>query len=162
MRASILCLSVVTVATVSCRPTPSGRLLQSDERAAIEQAVLACHDQTIAAAETLDLDRLFSFLAANDRGSMIANGRLFLTRDDTIADTREGFQNLASLKYETHERHVSVLSRTAALLITTGVLHGRTADGRAFSTPYAHSIVFVFQDGVWRVLHLHSSAPIGS
>lgn len=132
MRASILCLSAVAVATVSCRPTPSGRLLQSEERTAIEQAVLACHDQTIAAAETLDLDRLFSFLAANDRGSMIANGRLFLTRDDTSADTRQGFQNIASLKYETHERHVTVLSRTAALLITTGCSTGGQPTGESF------------------------------
>lgn len=160
MRALIL--TALAVAFVSCRPTPSGDLPGSAERTAIERAVLACHDQTLAAATALDLDRLFGFVAETDRGSTITNGRLFLTRADTIANTRRGFQGIRSIAYETRERHVAVLCRTAALMTTTGQTHVVTTDGRSFTAPYAHTIVFVLQDGTWRVLHLHASAPIRS
>lgn len=150
-------LAVVT--TVSCRFAATGEPLRPDERAAIEQAVLACHDQTLAAAEALDLDRLLSFVADTDRGSMISNGRLFLTRGDTVANTQERFKGIKAIRYETHERHLTVLSRTSALMTTTGLAYATTTDGRAFSVPYAQTIVFVLKDGAWRVLHMHSSSP---
>ena len=154
---ALICLLVV--AAVSCRRVSTGDTLLPADSAAIEQAVLACHDQTLAAADALDLDRLVSFVAQTERGSMISNGRLFLTRDDTIANTRQGFQGLRALKYETRERHVTVLSRTAALLVTTGTTRFTTADGREISAPYAQTIVFVLQEGRWQVLHLHQSNP---
>ncbi len=159
MRAIALYLVLAALTTVSCRRAPTADALLPAERAVIEQAVLACHDQTLAAAEALDLDRLLGFVAETDRGSMIGNGRLFLTRADTVANTRERFQGIKAIKYETHERHVTVLSRTAALVTTTGDVHATTTDGRAFSVPYAQSIVFVLVDGAWRVLHMHSSSP---
>lgn len=145
--------------TASCRFAPAENTLTPAERAAIEQAVLACHDQTLAAAEALDLDRLLSFVAETDRGSLIKNGTLFLTRDDTIATTRQGFRGIKSIKYETRERHVTVLSSTSALLTTTGRTGATTEDGQTLSVPYAQTIVFVLKDGAWRVLHLHSSSP---
>jgi hypothetical protein len=159
MRAIALSLLLAALTTVSCRRATTGDALRPADRATIEQAVLACHDQTLAAAEALDLDRLLGFVAETDRGSMISNDRLFLTRDDTVANTRERFKGIKAIKYETHERHVSVLSRTSALVTTTGEVHATTTDGRTFSRPYAQTIIFVLVDGAWRVLHMHSSNP---
>src|SRR5512135_39788 len=130
MRAPLASVILLAIAAVSCRQTSTGDTLVPAERAAIEQAVLACHDQTLAEAGALDLERLFGFVAETDRGSMISNGRLLLTRADTIAATRPQFQNLTALKYEPRERHVTVLSRTAALLVTTGQTRFSTTDGR--------------------------------
>lgn len=159
MRAIALFLFLAALTTVSCRFTTTGEPLRPAERSAIEQAVLACHDQTLAAAEALDLDRLLGFVAETDRGSMIGNGRLFLTRGDTVANTRERFKGIKAIKYDTHERHVTVLSRTSALVTTTGEVHATTTNGQAFSRPYAQTIVFVQVDGAWQVLHMHSSNP---
>ncbi len=159
MRAFIVVAGLAVVAAFACRRTSSTDLPSGAEQAAIEQAVLACHDQTLAAAAALDLDRLFAFVAETDRGSMIGNGRLLLTRADTIAANRQQFQGITALKYEPRERHVTVLSRTAALLVTTGQTHFSTTDGRDLTAPYAQTIVFVLRDGRWQVLHLHSSAP---
>ncbi len=152
-----VCLAAL--AAVSCRKTSTGDILTPADSAAIEQAVLACHDQCVAAAEALDLERLFSFVAETDRGSTITNGRLFLTRDETIANTRQSFAGLQSIKYDTRERHVAVLSRTVALLTTTGQTQIVTTAGRSFAAPYAQSIVFVLRNGAWRVQLLHASAP---
>jgi hypothetical protein len=159
MRAIALSLLLAALTTVSCRRATTGDAVPPAERATIEQAVLACHDQTLAAAEALDLDHLLGFVAETDRGSMIGNGRLFLTRSDTVANTRERFKGIKTIKYKTHERHVTVLSRTSALITTTGEVHATTTDGQAFSRPYAQTIVFVVVAGSWRVLHMHSSNP---
>ena len=160
MRRIPVVVLLLAAAAASCRRAAVGDVLSSADRAAVEQAVLACHDQTLAAADALDLDRLFGFIAETNRGSMIANGVLSLTREDTIQNTRPGLQRLKALKYETKDRHVTVLSRTAALLITTGTTHFTTAEGRELTAPYAQTIVFVLRDGRWQVLHLHSSAPV--
>lgn len=159
MRAIALSLCCAVLIAASCRSAKTDISLQPAEREAIERAVLACHDQTLAAAEALDVDRLLGFVAENDRGSMIGNGRLLLTRADTVANTRARFKGLTAIKYETQGRHVTVLSATAAVMATTGNVHATTTDGRSFSLPYAQTIVFVLVDGAWQVLHLHSSSP---
>lgn len=159
MRTLLVALLLVAGAAVSCRRPASDDNLSAAERTAIEQAVLACHDQTLAAVAARDLDRLFGFLAATDRGSMISNGRLLLTRDEVIASTRRQFQGIAALQYETRERHVTVLSPTAALLVTTGQTRLTDAGGREIVAPYVQTLVWVLRDGRWQVLHLHSSAP---
>ncbi len=159
MRAFVVVTVLAGVVATACSRSSSPDLLGAAEQTAIEQAVLACHDQTLAAAAALDLERLFGFVAETDRGSMIGNGRLLLTRADTIAANRQQFQGITALKYEPKERHVTVLSRTAALLVTTGQTRFSTTDGRDLTAPYAQTIVFVLRDGRWQVLHLHSSAP---
>jgi SnoaL-like domain len=159
MRAIALPLLCAVFSTASCRRAATAELLPPAERAAIEQAVLACHDQCLAAADALDVDRLGRFVAETDRGSMIGNGRLLRTREEVIAGNRRQFQGIAALKYEPRERLVTALSRTAALLVTTGQTRLTTGDGREIVTPYAQTIVLVLREGRWQVLHLHSSAP---
>jgi hypothetical protein len=159
MRAIIRFTFLAAVATVAGRFALGGNAPSPKDRSAIESAVLACHDQTLAAAEALDLDRLFSFVAETDQGSLIKNGTLYLTRDDTIATTRQGFQRIRSIRYAICERHVTILSSASALLVTTGRTNATTEDGQMLSVPYAQTIVFVLQNGAWRVVHMHSSSP---
>lgn len=131
----------------------------ADRSAEIKAQVVAAYDQSIAAAEALDLDSLFGALGNNDNGALIANGRMFLSRTEVIDSTRTNFQGIRALKYEVGPRRVTVLSPTAALLVTNGTLNGETVDGARFTRSFAHTVVYVRENGRWLVLHTHQSNP---
>jgi ketosteroid isomerase-like protein len=124
----------------------------------IQRAVLAAHDRMIAAAEARNPDALLSDVAPNDRGALIVDGRLLLKRDDVVKQTRDNFSRIAALKYTFQERHVTLLSPTAALLVATGRAEGRTEDGRNFGANFGHTYVLTLEQGHWRVLHSHQSS----
>jgi uncharacterized protein (TIGR02246 family) len=128
--------------------------------AAAEQQVSQAYDRMIAAAESLKLDDLFAELMETNKGALIANGRLFLTRDAVIERTRANFRGITALKYTVRERHVTMLSPTAALLVATGTNEAQISDGRKISAEFAHTVVLVLEHGRWRVLHSHQSAPV--
>src|ERR1035441_11065360 len=67
MKVLILCAAVC--ATAFAAPQDTG--LTASGRAAIEKAVLEVNAQMTRAAEDRDIDRLFSFMLANDRGSIV-------------------------------------------------------------------------------------------
>jgi hypothetical protein len=138
--------------------------IRSDRRlarldTATEQQIAQAHDRMIAAAEALKLDDLFADVVETNRGALIANGRLFLTRDAVMEQTRRNFLGLTALKYHVRERHVTSLSPTAALLVATGTSEARISDGRTISAEFAHTLVLVLEEGRWRVLHSHQSTP---
>ena len=128
-------------------------------RAAVERAVIDRYDQMVAAAESLNVDELYRYVADTDQGALVLNGRLIRTRAEALANTRNSFNGIKAVKYQVRDRLVTVLSPTSALLVTTGTSNVETEDGRTFSRPFAHSVVFVFQDGAWRVVHSHQSTP---
>jgi len=127
---------------------------------AAENAVLAAHDASIAAAEALDLDTLFSFLVPTNRGAMIAGGRITLTQDDVMTTTRRDFAGLSSIRYAYTRRHVTLLSLTSAIIVGEGNLHATTRDGGKIDRPFAQTIVFMRVGDAWKVIHLHSSTPL--
>jgi len=128
--------------------------------AVIVAAILAVHDQTIAAAEARDLDRLFSFVLENDAGALVSNGVVQLTRADALATTRAGFQGIASVKYNFTARRVTVLSPTSAVLVSSGSVAATTDDSRSFTNGFTQSVLFVLRDGHWRIVHTHQSSPV--
>jgi hypothetical protein len=132
----------------------------TDSITATENAVLAIHDATIAAAEACDLEQLFSHLVPTNRGAMISNGRITLTQDDVMATTRRDFAGLTSVRYTYAQRHVTVLSPTSAIIAGDGSVTATTRDGTGFTRPFAQTIVFMRIDETWKVIHMHSSAPL--
>ncbi len=134
--------------------------MSAQARTAIEQAVLARFDQMVGAAESRNVEQLFADVAENDRGAVVLNGRLLRTRAEALETVRGNFRGVAAIKYQFQDRLVTVLSPTSALLVATGVTNVQTEDGRSILRPFTHSIVFVLQNGSWRVMHSHqSTAP---
>jgi uncharacterized protein (TIGR02246 family) len=128
--------------------------------AAEQQKVSAVYDEMVAAAEALKVDALFNHVADNDQGALITNGQLFLTRTAALERTRENFRGVAQLKYHIAERRVTFLAPDAAVLVATGTSAVELEDGRRFSNAFAHTVVFVKRQGVWRVIHSHQSSPV--
>ena len=58
------------------------------------------------AAENLDVDSVFSFVLENDNGALIENGRLLLTREDAIENTRGGFRGVKHINYKFDQEHI--------------------------------------------------------
>lgn len=127
--------------------------------AAMETAVLRAHDAMVAAAEALDLDRLFEGMLQTNRGAMIVDGQLTLTRDDVIATTRRNFADIAKIHYEYVERHVTLLSPTSAIITGTGHTRLTRTTGETSTSPFTQTLVFMLVDKSWKVIHMHSSTP---
>jgi ketosteroid isomerase-like protein len=125
----------------------------------VETAVLARLAEMQAAAEALDPDALFRFVAADAQAPIAENGVLFLTRDEALESTRNGFRGVTAISYTFRRQQVSVLGADAALVVGEGTTSITLEDGRTLSIPFAQSVVFTLRDGEWIVLHAHRSSP---
>jgi hypothetical protein len=112
------------------------------------------------AAEDRDIDRLFSFMLANDRGSIVQSGRLLTTREEALATVKRSFAGVAAIKYRWNRQLVTVISPTTALLVADGESEILTAQDppATIVTPFAQTVLFVLTDGKWKALHAHNSA----
>jgi len=155
MRVLIICAAFCAAALGS--PQESG--LTPSDRDAIEKAVLEANAQMTYAAEDRDINRLFSFMLPNERGSIIQSGRLFPTREEAHATVKRNFQGVAVIKYRWKRQLVTVISPTTALLVCDGDAEIRTAQDppSTFVTPFAQTVLFVLTDGKWKALHAHQS-----
>jgi hypothetical protein len=156
MRVLILCAAFCAGAVAE--PQESGLTITA--RTAIEKAVLEVNAQMTRAAEDRDIDRLFSFMLPNDRGSISQSGNLFPTREEAHAIVTRNFQGVAAVHYRWKRQLVTVISPTAALLVCDGESEVRTAQEppATFVTPFAQTVLFVLTDGKWKALHAHYSA----
>ena len=149
-----LALGLLAGATVSHSQTSN-----SSAPPEVRKAILARLAEIQTAAESLDADKVFSYVLENNEGALAQNGKLFLTRKDALESTKQGFQALRSIGYQMDEQGITMLSPTVALLTGEGSSTVTTADGRTFTNRFAQSVVFVFADGEWKVLHSHRSFP---
>ena len=148
---TLLIVAVVTAA--------EGQFDKSSVPSDVEKAVLARMAEIESAARALDADRVFSFVLENDKGALVQNGKLFLTRKEALESTKQGFQGLQNVAYRFDQQHVTVLTPTVALAIGEGVSSATTDDGRKFSMRFAQSVILILTDGEWKVLHAHRSIP---
>ncbi len=125
----------------------------------VEKAVLARMAEIQNAAQALDPDRVFSFVLENDKGALVQNGKLFLTRKEALQSTKQGFQGLRKVDYRFDQQHVTLLSPTVALATGDGLSSVTTDDGKKFSTRFAQSVVLILSNGEWQVFHAHRSFP---
>jgi len=123
------------------------------------KAVLKRLEEIQAAAESLDPDKVFSFVLENDSGALIQNGKLFLTRSEALDATKQGFQNLKKVEYHFNQQHVTLLSPTIALAVGEGTSSITTEDDRSFNRQFAQTVVLLLTNGEWKVLHAHRSFP---
>ncbi len=132
-------------------PTPS--------LTALENAVLAAHDAVVFAAESRDLEQMAELIVPTNRGAMVVEGHVMLTRDEVLAARRHEFAGLRSLDYTYAQRHVTLLSTTSAVVVGEGTLLATVHDGTEIEQAFAHTLIFVQRDGQWRIAHWHTSTP---
>ena len=78
------------------------------EPAAVEKAVLEVSAQMTRAGQDRDADRLFRFIAENDRGSIIQNGNVMITRDQALAQVKANIGQIAKVEYRWKRQWVTV------------------------------------------------------
>ena len=152
----IKCLLLLATAALASAATPRDTLSATDNQAII-RAVSAVYDEMVVAAESLDADALFRHVAEMDQGAVVTNGRLFLTRREALETIRTSFLGIKSVTYDIASRRCTVLSPASVLLVAELTTHIATDDGRTFARSSVQSIVFVFRDNNWKVLHSHQS-----
>ncbi len=140
--------------TANAAPTVS-----DSAQASIEKAVLARMADIQRAAEALDPEKVFSFVLENDKGALVQNGKLLLTRKEALESTRQGFQRIRKVDYQFGQQHVTVLSPTIALVTGEGSSSATLDDGRTLDRQFAQSVLLVLKDGQWKVFHSHRSFP---
>ncbi len=150
-----LLFAMIALATISGTAPANSSPLQ------VEKAVLARMNQIQAAGEGLNADEVFDFVLENDAGVIVQNGKVFLTRSNALESTRQNFQALqnsgARIQYRFDQQHVTMLSPRIALVVSEGTTSVTTAAGRNSEAQFAQSVLFVFTNGNWNVLHAHRS-----
>jgi hypothetical protein len=133
-------------------PSPAGTK-------SIEDEVLAVSAQMTAAGEAADADRLFSFMLETDRGSVIQNGVLMVTRQEALDRVRSNLRGISRIQYRWKRQYVKVLSADVAVLAAEGESTATTAAGETFGAPFAQTVVFVREGGARKAVHAHQSSP---
>lgn len=147
-------LMLVIITAVAVSQSQSSKNATSAD---VQKAVLARLAEIQSAAQSLDPDKVFSFVLENDAGALAQNGKLFLSREEALESTKQGFQGLQSVSYRFDEQHVTLLSPTVALAAGEGSSSATLDDGRVLTTRFAQSVVFVLTNGEWKVFHSHRS-----
>ena len=156
----LMIVAVIVASSALAFARPAEKPLTEPERTAIEKAVLEVSAQMSAAGEAMDAEKLFAYVLENDKGALVQNGKVLRTRPEALALVRANLRGLQSVRYEWRSQHVTVLSRTLALLVAEGQSSATTQDGRSFTTPIAQSLLLTLTKDGWRVLHAHQSAPV--
>jgi ketosteroid isomerase-like protein len=137
---------------------PAGQVLDEQAVAAVTQEVLATNQAMTEAGNANDLDALFGFII-DGADPIVQDGVLFATRQEARQAVEQGFQGVERVERSFDHTTVMVLSTTAALLTASGKTKVVLDDGRAFSRPFAVTLLFVHDGQEWRVRHGHYSVP---
>jgi hypothetical protein len=123
--------------------------------------VLGVSDRMTEAGEAVDADRLFRFMLETDKGSVIQNGVVMVTRQEALERVRSNLRGISRIQYRWKNRYVKVLSPEVAVLVAEGESTATTSAGDTFTTPFAQTVVFVREAGSWKAIHAHQSSPRG-
>jgi len=148
------CVSVVWAIQEGKNP------VSSEQQKAIEQEILKVHVAMVKAAESSDVEGLYSYVLDECKGVIVQDGRIMMTRQESLDATKQGIGLLKDISYKFNKKHITVMSPTLALWVADGTTSVTIVeDGRQLSMPFAETIVFVQKDGQWKVLHAHRSIP---
>jgi ketosteroid isomerase-like protein len=129
------------------------------DTAAIEKAVLDTYAEIIKAAEKVDADKVFSYVLDNDKGCLISDGKLTMTRQEALDNYKFNSRNTAGVVYTIDKKYITVLSSDMAVMAAEGRYEATGADGRTVGSPMAQTVLFVRKGNEWKVLHSHTSLP---
>lgn len=153
------CLTLVSFVLIATFTLPVFGSGGGEANRAPENEVVECLRAIEVAAEKLDVDAVYDHVMDNDRGALVQNGRVLLTREKALESTREGYVGVRKVKYVMGQEHVTMLAKDLALVVSDGQSQIELDDGRAFATSFAQSVLLKRVDGIWKVLHAHRSFP---
>lgn len=154
-RRGVVVLLVVFMCVMTRGSVSAGRA----EPQSVEDAVLAVSAEMTRAGEALDADRLFSYILESDKGSVIQNGVVMVTRGEALEQVRSGLRRVSGVHYRWNRQYVTVLSPEVAILTAEGEATATTPAGDSLTNPLAQTIVFVLKNGNWKAIHAHQSSP---
>ena len=121
--------------------------------------MLAANQAMTEAGNNRDLDALFEFVL-DGADPIVQDGVLFATKQEARQVVEQGFQGVSRVERSFDHTTVMVLSTAAAMLTASGETKVALDDGRAFSGPFAVTLLFVRQGQEWRVRHGHYSVQL--
>lgn len=134
--------------------------ITKEQHTTIEKAILKVHSEMIKAGENRDAEALFNHVLDMNKGVIIQDGRISMTRQEALDATKQGLQGLKDISYTYNQKHITVISPTVALWVSDGTTSATIIeDGREINVAFAETIVFVQKDGQWKVFHAHRSVP---
>lgn len=159
MKLARILIAVMAVGPLCAASSEGARSLSSAQQIAIEKAVLAADDRATQAGQERDADKLLDFMHENDKGSVVMNGNLMLTRDQVKSQVRENFRSVNQVEYRWKQRLVTVLSPETAIVVSQGESAVTTTQGASFVVPLVQTAVWTLKGGQWKILHAHQSSP---
>ncbi len=153
----ILVFSFISVVwAVQDNPSP----ISAKQQKAIEKEILKVHVEMVKAAENSDAEGLFSHVLDECKGVIVQDGRIMMTRQESLDATKQGLNGLKDLSYKFNRKNITVISPTTALWVADGTTSATVIEsGLEINVSFAESIVFVKKDGQWKILHAHRSVP---
>lgn len=130
-----------------------------EQQQALEKAIVDVQAKMQQAAQLGDVDALYAYVLEMDKGVIIEDGRIRWTRQEALSATKQGLLGLKELVYSYTKKNVTAISPDVALWVGEGTSSATLQDGRQISAPFAESILFVKQEGQWKVFHAHRSVP---
>jgi hypothetical protein len=152
---SIIVLSSITVLSIA---RSNQNAISPAQKKNIEGEILKAQVEMKRAAEKLDADTLYKFVL-DVNNVIIENGILKSTWKNAYDTTKQGFQGIKELSYTYNHTNINVISPITAIWTGSGLTNATLTDGRKITIDFAETIVFVLQDGNWKVLHAHRSSP---
>ena len=134
--------------------------ISKEQQAAIEKAILKVHLEMMKAGENRNAEALFSHVLEMNKGVIIQDGVISMTRQQALDTTRQALQGLKDVSYKYNQKHITVISPTIALWVADGTTSATLIDSELeINVSFAESILFIQKDGKWKVFHAHRSVP---
>lgn len=156
---SLIAVAAISMVTALVFGQPKPATTDSSEQA-IRKAVLEINDKMAKAANSLDVEGLFSYILDTDKGSIVQNGTVFRNRQEAMQAVKQGLMGVEKMERRFVNPQVTVISPDVALLTSEGTVAATLTDGRTIDGRFAVSLLFVRKEGEWKLLHGHYSAPV--
>ena len=128
------------------------------QKAEISETIKQLTKEAFEAGSSNDLDEMFSYFSNNT--ITIEHGKIDYTWEEHKKAAREHMTNIEEAKFTINEMAVDVLSSDVAILY--GIYHFMMTDksGNSFTGSQAWTWVFYQEEGIWKIRHVHVSAPM--
>ena len=167
----ILAAVLLTASSAACRTETPGPPLQepvhpsgvsAQGRRAIADTITRLIESAYDLTQPEAVSRLMALYPDTGAVASAANGGVVTSRDSLeagIAAFWEGMgRNMQQPRWVWGERHIEVLSPTAAVMTATYTIPHRTPSDEAHVVGGAWTAVFQKRAGAWRIIHEHLSA----
>ncbi len=133
--------------------------ISKEQHTAVEQEILNVHREIVKAAENLDADALFHYVLDKCKGVIVQDGRIMMTRKESLDTTKQGLEGLKDVSYKFNKKNITLISPTVALWVADGTTSVTTVDEQKFTVDFAETVVFIKTDSQWKIFHAHRSMP---